>query len=87
MKIYRGVTHKVNFGNYEGIEFRASVEVNSEEFPPGTTPADMIATVNERLADTVADDLEEARNNLDPDAKFDSYIKTWYRDEDPAEES
>jgi hypothetical protein len=75
MIITRHRTHKVNVGNYENIEFGASVTIDTEiDTAKGH---DTIPYLNQWLDDLLQEDLDEAIANV-PEGES-THAETWRR--------
>jgi hypothetical protein len=72
--IKRGITHRINQGNYEYVEITGAVEAEDTEF----LSAENFFEETQRILDKLlAPDIEEARRALADDADFTSYITEW----------
>lgn len=72
MKMSRYRTHKVNVGNYENVEFGASVTIDTDVDLDGE-PA--IEFLNKKLDELLEEDMREAVANVP--AGDSTHVETW----------
>lgn len=70
----KSVKHHVSMGNYEWVEFSASVTIDTEDSPLN---AGFIATAADQLEALLADDIADAR---DTTLEKKSYIRRMYEE-------
>lgn len=70
MKITRSANHHVSMGNFEWVEFSASVEIDSDNFPKARTLQDLDKIAVDYIHDALAADIEEARLNTAEDKSY-----------------
>lgn len=68
-RVTRYVEHRVNFGNYEGVTVRVSIERDCDEGAEQKT----LGKLADLTANALDDDLKEARKF----AVSDSYVHEW----------
>lgn len=68
-RVSRTVEHRVNFGDYEGLTIRVSIERDCDE----TQEQKTLAKLADLLDNALDDDLTQARK-LAPE---DSYVQEW----------
>jgi hypothetical protein len=71
--IKRGITHRINQGNYEHVEIRAEVETDLDHH----ATREEVIELQCALDDLVAPDLKRARKVFPDDLEFTSYITEW----------
>jgi hypothetical protein len=57
-------------GNFEWVEFSASVEIDDDDFPKAKTLADLDKIAVDYLHDALAADIEESRLNTAEDKSY-----------------
>lgn len=77
MKITRSASHHVSMGNFEWVEFSASVEIDADDFPKARTLTDLDKIAVDYLHDALAADIEESRLNT---AETKSYIHLYQQE-------
>jgi hypothetical protein len=68
-RVTKYIEHRVNFGNYEGVTVRASIERDCDEGAEQKT----LGKLADLLANALEDDLKEAAKFADSS----SYVREW----------